>query len=1132
MSLRFVYGPAGAGKSTYIHNTIIEMSDREPARNFLLIVPDQFTMETQADIVKAHPRSGILNIDVLSFERLCYRVFSETGEPDTPILDDTGKSLVIRRVASSVAESMPYIGANLNKIGYIHEVKSQISEFMQYGVSVRDVERLAESNTGLLAAKLSDLAVVYRAFMNFNRDKFITGEEKLDILCGKMPKAEFLKGAFIAFDGFTGFTPIQERVILKLLEFGCEVYITLTLSKPEELNTPGHEEKLFYLSRSTALKLKQKAKDLGVTVLEDVDVTSQETGRFKDNPEFSHLEKNLFRFPFSEYKETPVNIRISSCETIVSEVSNVARGISELVREHGLEYRDIAVIVGDLESYASAFETRMREADIPFFIDRTRAIVLNPFTEYLKSALKIVINDYSYDSVFHYLKSGFTGFDRADIDRFDRYVSSLNIRGKAYRKPFTRLQKGMRDKETAERLLPLMESIRSKMAEDLSVLSRPAETAGDHVRNLYEFLKNNDSFNRLDRMRTAFEQEGNLEKAGEYGQIYRLIMELLDTIDSIIGGETMDMEEFYKVFEAGIAEIRVGNIPGGIDRVVIGDIERTRLNRVKALFFVGVNDGNIPRSSDKPGFLSAAEKEKLEAAGFELSPTPRQTMYTQRLYLYMNLLKPSDYLYLSYASVDTAGHAMFPSYLIGVLLKIFPGLKVTGESGMIEENMLLNPEDSLRYYADLLRGYAEGILTEKEKAVARALNGIYRELSEKRGEEILDAAFLSYVATPLSKEIVRLLYTEVLRASVSRMETYAGCAYSYFLKYGMQLKENEDYDFKTSDLGNIYHGVLDNFAGKLEKQGRSWAELETEEAHKLVEKAVRDYCETYEQGMLSGDSKSEYTVSKITKMMIRTVDTLKYQLSFGRFNVSKHEYSFNREIDLGEGKLLLNGKVDRIDLCERDGKIYVKIVDYKSGGHELDLTDVYYGLNEQLIVYMKEAMNKVRFDHPGKEVVPSAMFYYLIDNPMISAEDVKEGESTESLILGQLKPTGIVENSAENFENLSGDFEGASPVIPVKRKKDGEPDANSKKNIASSEEIEHMTEYTEDLIKRMACEIRDGNIAVSPLIKDEKKNPCAFCNFHGICRFDEHFPGYEFRGTEDITPEEVRETVMGGKKDV
>ncbi|MBP5151338.1 MAG: PD-(D/E)XK nuclease family protein [Lachnospiraceae bacterium] len=1106
----------------------IERSERERELSSLLIVPDQFTMQTQADIVKSHPRGGILNIDVLSFERLCYRVFSEAGEPETPILDDTGKSLVLRRVASKVSERMPYIGRNLNKVGYIHEVKSMISEFMQYGISVRDVEKLAEgSDSGLLRAKLSDLAVIYAAFREFNKERFITGEEKLDVLCEKIPKAPFLKGAFIVFDGFTGFTPIQERVILKLLEIGCDVVITLTLSLPETPDMAGGEEKLFYLSRKTAGRLKSFARDAHVTVRDDILIAGEEKGRFKANPELLHLEKNLFRYPYGTYTKKPENIRIFSCDSPETEVSKVALTIHELVASGNYEYRDIGVIVGNLDSYAALFSTRMKEVGIPFFIDKTSGIVLNPFIEFLKSALQIIINDYSYNSVFHFLKSGFTDFTPEETDRFDRYVRSLNIRGRsAYSKEFKRRQKGMLDKDLALSLLPEINGIRERFAGMMSILERPAKTAGDYVRNLYDFIKHNGSFEKLKASEAEFEANNDPVKAAEYGQIYKLVMDLLDIMVSLIGEEEMTVSEFYRIFEAGINEIKVGSIPGSVDRVVIGDIERTRLNRVKALFFVGVNDGNIPKTGDKGGLLSSTEKENLQQRGYELSPTPREEMYTQRLYLYMNLLKPSDRLFLSYSTGDGSGKSVFASYLIDVLKKLFPELKEESVRDRVTADMLVNPEDSLRYYASLLRGYSEGILSESEKKLTGALYRLYTEEGLKTAEDITEAAFSEYVAKPLSAEIVKLLYSAVLRASVSRMETYAGCAYSFFLQYGMGLKENDDFDFKSSDLGNIYHGVLDNFSSILERSGKTWADFTPEEGRELVERAVAEYCENYEQGMLKEDERSAYTVSKITRMMLRTVETLQYQLKRGSFNVAAHELSFERKLDFEGGELLLRGKIDRIDLTEQGGRIYVKVVDYKSGKHELDLTDIYYGLNQQLAVYMAEALHHEKELHPGMEVVPSAMLYYIIDNPMISSGELSKDESVENRILKDLRPNGIIEASEDNIDSLDRDFEGTSLAIPLARKKDGALQSNSLKYVASSEEINHMTDYVEGLIRRMAGEIYKGNIEISPA-KRKDRSACDFCSFHGICRYDEHFPGFSPREA-DIDPEEAKRIVMGG----
>ena len=473
MSISFIFGPAGSGKSTYVRDMLIKEARECPKKDFLYIVPDQFTMQTQMDIVKAHPDGGILNIDVLSFGRLSYRVFSVTGKSDKPILDDTGKSLVLRKVASQVAGKMPYMGRNLNKVGFIHEVKSSISEFMQYGLSVKDVMKMADTlPDSVLKGKLKDLSVIYEAFSEFNKDKFQTSEETMDLLCEKLPSADFIKGSVIVFDGFTGFTPIQERVIHKLMTLAGKVVITFDISAPEEPSIVGGEEKLFYLSRKGARRLKTAAEDLGVEVLEDVVLKPAESPRFKDAPELSHIEKNIFRYPVVKYTEPVKNLSVFSCKNIESEVAEVCLRIHELVRNEGYAYRDIAVVTGNLESYGMFFENRMRELDMPVFIDKTRGIVLNPFTEYLKSALLILIKDYAYDAVFHYLRSGFTDFTEEETDRFDRYVTSLNIRGKsAYTKEFKKKEKGLRDKDIAAYELELHNDLRSRLVEEFRSLT-------------------------------------------------------------------------------------------------------------------------------------------------------------------------------------------------------------------------------------------------------------------------------------------------------------------------------------------------------------------------------------------------------------------------------------------------------------------------------------------------------------------------------------------------------------------------------------------------------------------------------------------------------------------------------------
>lgn len=1125
MALSFIYGPAGAGKSTYVQNFLIEESIREPKRNYFLIVPDQFTMQTQADVVKRHSAGGILNVDVLSFSRLAYRIFEETGKPEIPILDDTGKSLVLRHVAQNVSDAMPYMGKNLNKTGYIHEIKSSISEFMQYGISVKDLENIStKGGHGLFEGKIKDLSVIYDAFRKFNEGRFITGEEQLDILCEKLLWSNAIKDSVVVFDGFTGFTPVQERVIYRLIDLCRDVYITLTISGTEKLSETGSPEKLFYLSRTTANRLISNidASKRG----RDVEINS--VGRFAGAEELDFLEKNLFRYPHEIYKNDCKNISLFKGENIRTEVDEVCVKILNLIRDEGYAYRDIAVVTGSLENYKDIFERRFKELGIPYFIDSTKGIVLNPFTEFIKSALSIIINNYSYDSVFHFLRSGFTDFEAGEIDRFDNYVRSLNIRGKAaYHKEFVKIQRDrFKDDRTDDSAILEVEKfngLRQRLVDIMSTLERHSKTASDYVHNLYDFIKANNSYDKLRAFEEEFAINNDVARAVEYGQIYRLIMNLMDTIVSLVGDVEMGIDEFYKIFDSGISEISVGTIPANVDRIVVGDIERTRLKEVKALFFTGINDGNIPKSAGNTGILSEADREIFKGNGMELAPSPRDEMYRQKLYLYMNMCKPSNRLFLSYSGTDRDGKGLKAAYLIGVIKNLFPGLVGTDVYDRPDAEHITSLEDSYRHYASCVRKIALGIADEGERKLAEALYSVYKNSDNGFYNTLTDSAFREYVAAPLAGEIVDMIYGSIIQSSITRMEQFAGCAYAHFLKYGMELKSQADYDFNYADLGTIYHEVLDRFAAKLDENHLNWTDFSDEEGEKFIEEIVSDWVCTYSQGMFKDSARSEYTITKITRIMKRTIDTLRFQMQRGKFTGRAHEINFSSEYRLNNDKLLkLTGKVDRVDLYEKDGNVYVKIMDYKSGSRDVNITNVYFGLEQQMEVYMSQIIrNEAKF-HPGKSVYPAAMLYYKLDNPIV--EDGEDSDVRDN-IYKKLKMTGVVAASDEVLRAIDDEYDTKSMVAPIKKLDD-----KISKTMLSGEEFQNMLDYSERMVLRIGNRVVDGDISISPF-KGSKKNACEFCEYSGICRYDESVPGYNSRTDQNISDEKVREIVCGGSED-
>lgn len=1191
MSLCFYFGPSGAGKSRQLYEEIIERAALNPRQNFLIIVPDQFTMQTQKDFVTLSDRGGIMNIDVLSFGRLGHRIMEEVGSRDTPVLDDTGKSLVLQKVASGIRDELPALGSLLNKQGYIHEVKSALSEFMQYGISVEDVDKLIEhaKSKGALSLKLRDLKLLYKAFKEYISDKFITTEETLDVLRNSLSKSAILPGSVVAFDGFTGFTPIQNSVIQEIMRICDETIVTVTMGEGEYPYEPDGEQKLFYLSKKTVHSLEKLAEEAGVPRKKDVFIISgaeRQAGnalnrgidyvnydfgdssrnkifsekceiqynvnhRFKNSPTLLALEKGLFRYVYKPFEGVQDEITIFETVTPRDEVHQTGLYINELVRSKGLAYRDMAVIMGDLEAYAPYVETEFAQMGIPCFIDRTRGIVLNPMIEYIKSALELFAQDFSYEAVFHYLRSGLSDIERADIDLLENYCIQTGIRGYSrWSRLFTRKTAEMGEDEEP---LAHLNEVREQFVEQISMLKGDKTAlAKDYVNQLYDFLIANRVQQKLSEFESRFNKKGDLTREREYAQIYRLVMELFDQIYELLGEEEISLREFKDILEAGFGEIEVGTIPQNVDRVLVGDMERTRLKQVKVLFFLGLNDGNIPKNASKGGIISDTDREFLKESELELAPTPRQQMFIQWLYLYLNMTKPSEKLYLSYSKLNSQGKSIRPAYLVDMVLKMFPLVKVQYPQNRGSIEQMVTPREGMRYLAEGLREYVSGgISKEAEKeffTVYHAYGGsavgetCITDISDTENAEERDlqqvleyerstltkAAFKRYEDTGLSKAVARALYGVNLENSVSRLETYAACAYSHFLQYGLTLKEREEFGFEAVDMGNVYHAVLELFAGKLSENGYTWFDFPEEFGENAVREALEEYAATYGETVLYASSRNEYAITRMCRILKRTVLTLQSQLKKGAFVPDKYEISFNFmenlesiNVALSDGeKMRLKGRIDRIDTAEDEEHVYVKVIDYKSGNRQFDIAALYYGLQLQLVVYMNAAMELEAKSHPGKQIVPAALLYYHVDDPTVESAVELSDEEINEQILAKLRMNGVVNGEPDIVERLDKYMQDKSDVIPVEKKKDGS--FSSRSGVMSSEEFQVISDYVNYKIRDIGREILDGKVSLNPYQKGSE-NACTYCAYKRVCGFDNSIAGYELRELEAVDKNEAFE---------
>lgn len=555
---------------------------------------------------------------------------------------------------------------------------------------------------------------------------------------------------------------------------------------------------------------------------------------------------------------------------------------------------------------------------------------------------------------------------------------------------------------------------------------------------------------------------------------------------------------------------------------------------------MGVNDGNIPKSASKGGIISDMDREFLKDSKLELAPTPRQQMFIQRLYLYLNLTKPSRQLYLSYARMGNDGKSIRPAYLVGTLKRLFPDLETEHPAQAPVLSQVVTPREGMRYLAQGLRDYVEGVMERSEGQVgeepgSREFFSLYAAYAGREEErEMVDllhrAAFLHYRESGLSRAVARALYGLQLENSVSRLETYAACAYRHFLQYGLTLREREEFGFENVDMGNAFHQVLDAFAGRLTESGYTWFDFPEEWGDQAVEEAMEQFAAEYGGSVLYASARSAYGIRRMARILKRTVRALQRQLQKGSFVPDAHELSFHMadrleavNIALSEQeKMRLTGRIDRVDISESEDRVYVKIIDYKSGDRRFDLAALYYGLQLQLVVYMNAAMEMEARRHPDKEIVPAAMLYYHVTDPMVESQVELSPQEINEQILEQLRMNGVVCGEEDIIQRLDREMGDKSTVIPVEKKKDGSYSARS--SVMSSQELGLVSAYVSHKVRQIGQEILGGHKEVNPYEKGSNE-ACTYCAYKKVCGFDPGIPGYRRRLLKELDRQEAFESM-------
>ncbi len=1106
MALTFISGGAGSGKSTLLRNRLIDSSLSDPDLRHVILVPEQFTMQTQRDILAAHPRHASVNIEVLSFERLAYRVMSERSSEKFTVLTEMGKQMLLRRASEDSSRALTVFSGSIRRPGFLRSLSEMISEFYQYDSG--DLEEIANrlDDQPLLRRKLADLGTIKKSFEARRENGRITAEELLPGLLRLLPGSDYMAGCRLYIDGFSGFTPVQFEILKILMARASHMEITLLLPVIEAEEKEIRKTDLFCMGKSTARDLIKAADEKELkyeTIVLHGDV------RHADAPALQFLTAHFMRFgKKAVFEGECTGISVARLRNEAAEAAFAAGTIARLVKENGYRYREIAVVTGDTETYRRYLVTEFRRAGIPFFCDTGKGLSGDPLAEFLLSALEIISADFSYESVMRFVRCGIGPLETEPADLLDTYLYITGIRGKsAWSKSFAWCPEKFLEDRMAQ-IEAARETLTAALAALLRMTGKGRHTGAAWIDALQKMMEQADASARMQSLAEAAAADGDGERAEEYGRVYEFFETFLQETETLFAEELFDADSFLKLLEAGIAEGKLGMLPSGMDQVQIGDIRRSRQNEIRALLLLGMNDGLIPSPGAGGGILSESERTLLLERGVGLAPAAFDAACQERAYLYMLMSRPKERLFLSFHTQDSSGSAVRPSWLLPQILSMYPGLRVRPSEA-------LAAAEKITGLPSLRMAFADSVLKKTEEAekgspdpAFDALAALLQSTDTAAFEQILSAAFPAAAESSILPETAGLLYGRDIRLSVTRMETFAECAAAHFLRYGLKLRERKKYTVDQMDRGTFFHAVMDNFFELLKAEGIQMEALTDEERERLSEAAVQMAKRDEKISRMEAESaEGAYRTGRFAGLLERGIRAVCDLMKRGGFRQEASEMFFSGYSDKelvitadNGSRMFLEGRIDRVDVSEEDGRRYIRVVDYKTGDKTLNLNSIYNGLSMQLVLYLAAAMLKDEKSHPGSTAVPAGMYYFSFAEKLAETD----ADASEEDIYKQWIKSWYLKG-----------LSAADDLIAAKN----EPVSGKKADAA---QIMQLIAHTKKKMKETGSRITSGDVAPAP-VTEKKRTACDYCPYSAACGFDRKNPVYGYRRMEVLEDKEIWE---------
>ncbi|MBE1555048.1 helicase-exonuclease AddAB subunit AddB [Sporosarcina limicola] len=1150
MSLRFITGRSGAGKTTFIKREIAAELARNPVgAPIVVIVPDQMSFSMEHSLSTNFGLKGIIRAQVLTFKRLAWRILQETGGITRKEVDGFGYRMLVRSVLEDNRDEFKLFRQATSKRGFTEQIGVLMKEFSRYCLNHQTMSNLHDELVAIgaprtLLDKASDLALLLTKIEERLGTSYVDSEGHLVLLAAQIKHADLLKGADIYIDGFENFTTREHEIVLELMKHANRVTVVLPM---EGAQSGFGDHELFFNPVRTSLKLRELARVESVEVEEDVYLS--ERHRFL-NDDLKHFEAEFDHYP-AQGKACEGAVVLIEAADRRAEIHAVARNIRELMI-NGKRYKDIAILYRQPEKYDELIETIFSQYDIPVFISQKKPMLHHPLIEFSRSVLEAVTSGWSYETVFRAVKTDLFFPHREEklvwrdrADRLENYVLAHGIYGKRWFdedrwrvKKYRGLELYTDVQTDEERAMEQeLHQVRNVICEPLARFEaglKGSKNGRDVAEALFLFMEELHVFDKIIDLRAEEERAGRLLGATEHEQAWNSWINVLDQFVLMFGDKKMEPKEAARILDEGFDSLEFARIPPSLDQVTVTTVEISGLMEIDAVFVIGVNDGVLPKRIDNEGILSDADREWFTGLGFELAPTSKMKLMDETYMVYRAFTSPREQLFVSYPIADGEGKALLPSLYVPRIQQLLPGIEtkvaVTDPSELaIEANQfdyISHPRAALPYASMKLKVADQSGVLEREWQAVMA----YYE------EDPYWSSVFSHIIRPMkeSKETDRLrpeltagLYGESFVSSVSRIESYYSCPFQHYASYGLGLRERSEFTLEAPAIGDLFHAALKWVSDEVMRLDKSWSELTKEECWKLAREAVEDITPYFFNRILLSTSRYVYIKRKLMHILQRTIYSLNTQAKSTVFKPVAIEAGFGLgeelpalEIPLRRGNSMkLRGRIDRVDASEIGGKNYIRVVDYKSSARALDLTEVYYGLSLQMMTYLDVALENSD-EWLGIKADPAGVLYMHIHNPMIRPGTELTAVQLEDEIAKSYKMRGYLLEHPEVAVGMDVDIGRSSAIIPAALKTDGAFTKASK--VLSADDMQMMRSFVRTRHQKAGDAMLAGDTRVYPY-KLRDKMPCQFCPYRSVCQFDPTDPSSTHRPYTEMEPEQSLE---------